>query len=227
MPVLPSTDDRYFAYGSNMDPDQMAHRGLAWSTAEGAALAGYRLEFDFDARSRWLGGAADILRDAGGTVEGVLYHLADDISVMDEWEGGYRRVQVGVSLLADGTGREAWTYEVVRKGDRMTPSEVYAGQMLKGARDFGLSDGYVRELEGFVERGREELGDHVIVLRAMARAISPMDPREVAGRTAIPPGRAEGIVADLVEWGWLEPAGEGGGHVVPPDRTHRAPWVLR
>ena len=50
--------DAYFAYGSNLDPEQMAFRGLPFSKVVGAVLPGYRLDFTFPARSRWLGNAA-------------------------------------------------------------------------------------------------------------------------------------------------------------------------
>ncbi len=220
-------EDLYFAYGSNMDPEQMGHRDLGWTRAEGAVLSGYRLAFDFDARSRWLGGAANVVPDEDMSVEGVLYHLDGDIAVMDGWEGGYRRIQVRVVLLNDGTEREAWTYEVIDKGEHMNPSEVYVDQMLRGAREFGLSDDYIRELEGHRTRGCEELGNHVFSLRAMARSDRPLAVSDLVVTLEMPEAMAREILSDLDGWGWLVPAGDQGGYVVPEERSHRAPWVLR
>ena len=218
--------DLYFAYGSNMDPDQMDHRDLGWSRAEGALLRDYRLVFDFDARSRWLGGAADVVPEVGASVEGVLYRLDDDIAVMDGWEGGYRRIRARVVLLTDGSEKDAWTYEVIDKGEPMTPSEVYVDQMLKGAHEFGLSEGFIEELEGHRARGHREVGDHVAVLRLIAQTDHPIDDKGVAGRLDLPISRAGKVLSDLDEWGWFQP-GDGGGHIVPEERSMRAPWVLR
>ena len=210
-----------------MDPEQMGHRDLGWTRAEGAVLSGYRLAFDFDARSRWLGGAADIVSDEEGTVEGALYHLDGDITVMDGWEGGYRRIRVRVVLLSDRTERDAWTYEVIDKGKQMTPSEVYVEQMLKGARQLGLSDVFIEELEGYRARGHDELGVHVVVLRQLAQADAPLGADQLAERTNIYASTVVEVISDLDDWGWLAPAGDQGGYVVPEERSRRAPWVLR
>ncbi|NIP34858.1 MAG: hypothetical protein GWN18_07940, partial [Thermoplasmata archaeon] len=167
------TGNLYFAYGSNMDEEQMSFRGLEVLEARGAVLVGYRLAFDFPARSRWLGGAADIVNDPEGRVEGVLYHLATDISTMDEWEGGYRRIEVEVQVPPSLEPLGAWTYVVIEKGPPMTPSDVYVGQMLKGAYQFGLSRAYREELEAHMEIALEELGAHVRAVRTLANAARP------------------------------------------------------
>ncbi len=219
--------DRYFAYGSNMDPEQMDHRGLAWDRAEGASLAGHRLVFDFDARGRWLGGAADIVPDPDGTVEGVLYHLAGDIAEMDRWERGYRRVEVEVVGLDSGISIRTWTYEVVSRGQPMAPSEVYVDQMLEGARRFGLSEGYLEMLEVLRSRGNEDLGEHVRTIRGLAQAGRPLTGEELAHHLDMDTGRAEGILSDLGEWGWLEQGGPPGSFKVLDEKVEKAPWVLK
>ena len=218
--------DVYFAYGSNMDPAQMTFRELDWERAEGGVLEGYRLAFDFDARGRWLGGAADIVLDGGSAVEGILYVLAGDISSMDDWEGGYRRLRVAVRPVPGGEEVMAWTYEVVDKGASMNPSEVYVDQMLAGARRFGLSAGYVSVLEDLRARGHEELGLHVVVVRTLARAGSSVSTEDLAGPLGLAPGRLAPVLADLLEWGWLDPPEASGRHRLVMDRVERAPWVL-
>ncbi len=220
-------NDLYFAYGSNMDPEQMDHRGLAWDRAEGASLAGHRLVFDFDARGRWLGGAADIVPDPDGTVEGVLYRLVDDIAEMDRWERGYRRVEVEVTGLDSGLQPRTWTYEVVSKRKPMTPSEVYVDQMLVGARRFGLSEGYIEMLGIIRSRGHEELGEHVRTLGGLAQAGMPLTGEELADRLEMDTGRVKGILSELDDWGWLKPGERTSSFRVVNEKIERAPWTLR
>ena len=221
------TDDLYFAYGSNMDPDQMAHRGLGVRKARAAVLENWRLVFDFPARSRWLGGAADIVEELGARVEGVLYSLASDIALMDDWEGGYRRTSVEVEVPDPGERRRAWTYVVVERGPPMTPSEVYVGQMLKGARRFRLSRAFQEELEAHLERGREALGDHVSAVRALARSARPVSLEELAASIERRADRTEEVLSDLGRWGWVQANNEPPVFRLVEGKEARSPWVLR
>jgi hypothetical protein len=217
----------YFAFGSNMDPDQMAFRRLEVEDARGAVLKDHRLSFDFPARSRWLGGAADVVKEAGARVEGVLYSLANDISIMDPWERGYERIPVEVRIPHAGRSVPAWTYVVIDKGPPMTPSEVYVGQMLKGAREFGLSDGYIEELEDHMEAGRRELGDHVAAVRAMATSSRPLALEEVAAAIDRPVVRVEEVLSDLGRWGWVTANNEPPVFRIVEEKEARSPWVLK
>jgi hypothetical protein len=221
------TGNLYFAYGSNMDVDQMAHRQLVVVASRGAVLEGYRLAFDFPARSRWLGGAADIVEDPASRVEGVLHTLANDVSVMDPWEGGYRRVPVEVSVPSTGGVETAWTYVVIDRGPPMGPSEVYLEQMLKGARQFDLSPGYVLELEDLWEQARRELGDHVRAVRALARASKPLALEELAATVELAVDRVEEVLSDLGRWGWVQANNEPPVFRVVEGKEAASPWVLR
>lgn len=224
---MPGTGNLYFAYGSNMDPDQMAFRRLEVQEALAAVLEGYRLAFDFPARSRWLGGAADVVPVEGARVEGVLYTLANEVSIMDAWEGGYRRLAVEVTVPATSRSVTAWTYVVVDKGPHMTPSEVYVDQMLIGARRCGLSSAYIEELEGHRDAGRRELGDHVAAVRAMARAPKPLSLEELATAIGRSIDRVEAVLSDLHGWGWVMANNEPPVFRVTPGKEERSPWVLR
>lgn len=71
----------YFAYGSNIDMDQMDRRCPDCNLIETAKLEGYR--FDIDAV-----GFATIVRDESQVVYGVLWEISDnDLYRLDRYEG--------------------------------------------------------------------------------------------------------------------------------------------
>lgn len=140
----------YFAYGSNMNPDRMADRGLAVVAAMPGQLRNMALRFNKRSRhdSRWA--CANIAWCPGDTVEGVLYHLADEqqILLMDPFEGApffYSRERFAVSV---GAGREvyAWTYVAnhAHIDHSIRPLRWYLEHLLAG-RDF-LSPAYLARL---------------------------------------------------------------------------------
>ena len=141
--------DRYFAYGSNMNPGRVRERGIRFTDIAGARLSGYRLEFD-KASSRHAGvGHANVVYAPGSWVEGVLYWLAQprEIQKMDPYEHtpiNYSRdiveVEVGDSRFT------TWTYfanPAVRQAG-LKPPRSYLDHLLAG-REF-LSAGYYSAL---------------------------------------------------------------------------------
>lgn len=141
----------YFAYGSNMDTQRLAHRGIRPRERRGATLVGYRLVFnkiaDVDPRR----GYANIETHEGGRVEGVLYDLAaTDLDGLDKYEGArsghYRRINVTV-WLENGIPMEAITYqaEMSRVTIGLKPTREYMSHLLAG-REF-LTPEYLQVLE--------------------------------------------------------------------------------
>jgi hypothetical protein len=220
--------NRYFAYGSNMDADQMTFRGLEVASWGAAILYDHRLAFDFQAGDRWLGGAADVVQEPGAIVEGILYHLVDPIEVMDPWEGvpdWYRRIPVSVELVASGEVVEAWTYEVVDKLPYVPPSEGYIGKMILAARKAGLSEGYIDGLRFHLAPRLEGLVDHVLVLRAIVSE-GPSKPEELSLHLCWGPDRVQGPLNDLLSWGWVSIDGDAGCYRVDPARSSDVPGLL-
>ena len=66
----------YFAYGSNMNLDQMAYRCPAASVVEKVKLEGYRLTFCGRGKGC---GVATILPEEGSRVEGVLWKITPGV----------------------------------------------------------------------------------------------------------------------------------------------------
>ena len=76
----------YFAYGSNMNLDQMAYRCPAASVVEKVKLEGYRLTFCGRGKGC---GVATILPEEGSRVEGVLWKITPECEKSLDFYEGY------------------------------------------------------------------------------------------------------------------------------------------
>jgi gamma-glutamylcyclotransferase len=143
---------RYFAYGSNMDPERMRKGSISFSQRIRAVLKGYRLEFNKVASRNPQEGYANAVKFEEGIVEGVLYEIPDsDLSRLDRFEGypdHYDRVMIKVELN-DGQKLEAIIYIAQRDriAEGLKPSRDYLDHLL-AARDI-LSESYRRKLEAW------------------------------------------------------------------------------
>jgi gamma-glutamylcyclotransferase len=132
----------YFAYGSNMARGAMPEARLV----SPARLDGYRLALT--RRSiRWQAGVLDVVAAPGESVWGALFELDDaDLERLDAKEGAgfaYRRIEVDLD-----EGRRAIAYEVIDKEPvEVPPAPEYSALVLAGARECGLPDDWVSELE--------------------------------------------------------------------------------
>ena len=128
----------YFAYGSNLDPDQMEWRCPESVELGRAVLHGW---------SWHIGGRgyASVSPDRDGSVWGGLWNVSDtDLAVLDRYEGVagglYRREIVTVS--AEGQNIDALIY-IENENDRGVPSGEYLGRILVGAEHFGLPRAWI------------------------------------------------------------------------------------
>ena len=141
----------YFAFGSNLDQDQMRARCPDARLLGVAELRGYQLAFTIYSPLRKCG-CADILPVAGKSVFGLLYELTDDdLARMDEFEGHpfhYQRLTVDVML--DGKIVAAETYAVGEKKEGLRPSSEYLALIRNAAERFGFPEAYRDELANIV-----------------------------------------------------------------------------
>lgn len=137
---------RYAAYGSNMDPRQMAARAPSSPMTGTGWLSGWRLTFGGEDLG-WEGALATVVEDPTGQVFVVLYDLDDaDERALDGWEGGlglYRKLRVRVHTLDGET--TAWLY-VLDAYEGGLPSARYLGIMADAAEAAGAPDDYVTGL---------------------------------------------------------------------------------
>jgi gamma-glutamylcyclotransferase (GGCT)/AIG2-like uncharacterized protein YtfP len=137
-----------FAYGALMDAKRI-RRLCPTARTEGAArLPDHALAFTRYSRSE-KGGVADVVPALGSNVWGVLYAIrASCLEALDRYEDAPRAYRREVLDVVDGQGneREACVYVANRTGD-FAPSRAYRELIIRGARERGLPDEYLQELE--------------------------------------------------------------------------------
>jgi gamma-glutamylcyclotransferase (GGCT)/AIG2-like uncharacterized protein YtfP len=144
---------RYFAYGSNMDPTQMAHRCPGAVALGSARLANHELAFVWDSPG-WGGGVATVIPSSSREVWGVVWELTDpDARALDRYEGvavgAYTKDQVEVEL---GAGTERALIYLATDTRAKDPSAKYIAALVKGAKAFSLPDDYVEKLRALAAR---------------------------------------------------------------------------
>ena len=150
----------YFAYGSNLDPEQMRSRCPGSRPAGLAVLHDHRLTFPLFS-ARWNGGAAGVAHAHGESVWGMVYELTDaDLAALDGFEGWkgpgdhhnlYDRDLITVELVRPDDGSvprrvRATTY-FARPLKPAPPSRRYLDTILRGARHHRLPADYIERLE--------------------------------------------------------------------------------
>jgi 5-oxoprolinase (ATP-hydrolysing) len=150
VPIGPAADDRemppalYFAYGSNLDVEQMVRRCPSAQPLEAARLLHHCLDFTVYSQ-RWRGGAADVLLRSEQEVWGGLYRVPEhELFGLDRYEAGYTRVWIDVHTRASRV--LAHTYRA-REQRSFEPSPRYLDTLLRSARSWGFPLSYVRALE--------------------------------------------------------------------------------
>lgn len=145
----------YFAYGSNMNLDQMEFRCPAATVKENVRLDGYRLAFCGKNPGC---GVATILPEEGSHVDGVLWEITSECErSLDGYEGYpwlYGKETIHVEN-AEGEGREVMVYMINApyKDHPSGPSQVYLRGILEGCRQNGIP---VKNVKEAVKRSRTE-----------------------------------------------------------------------
>lgn len=138
----------YFAYGSNMDPVQMADRCPGAEPIQVAVLHDHRLAYTYDAPG-WEGGVATVIPATGEQVWGVVWALTSKhLDTLDEYEGVdigiYRRELTDVFVNGDRP-MDAFIYIT---NDTLTrlPNRRYIDALVRGAEHFELPAWYIELL---------------------------------------------------------------------------------
>lgn len=124
----------YFAYGSNLNKEQMAKRCPAARPYSRGQLEGYQLEWR---------GVLTVVRSSNALVEGGLWiTTAECEAALDRREGYpylYRKEYVWVRLPGLPSQVLAYVY-IMNRGQEAFPSAGYLEACLQGARDWGIPE---------------------------------------------------------------------------------------
>ena len=143
----------YFAYGSNLNPAQMAERCPGHRSVGTARLPNHRLCFPRYSRT-WQCASASITPSPGDVVFGALYEVpADEIPVL-HYQEGYdahgpaefnRHDFRPITVLRMGGSEPvaAMTYVAVPDGTAALPSAAYLNAVIDGARYHALPRAYL------------------------------------------------------------------------------------
>lgn len=139
----------YFAYGSNLNHEQMRTRCPSVRFLKRGVLIGYSLVFDGYSESR-RGAVANIIESPGGVVWGGLYTIdQESLDSLDRYEGYhegvYDRKIVHVKDDADDSFI-AWVY--LREPLNISkPSADYLNVIFIGVKDSDLPDSYIEIID--------------------------------------------------------------------------------
>ena len=148
----------YFAYGSNLDKDQMAVRCTSARYIANACLKEYRLDFTRFSKTRGCA-VADVVEEDGSEVWGVIYEISEeDCNELDECEGylsstykddnAYNReiIEVFENCNLDKP-KKVSIYIANQEPNPGRPSKEYLGLILGGARYYDFPESYIEMLE--------------------------------------------------------------------------------
>lgn len=143
----------YFAYGSNMDLDQMKSRCPSARFYGVAELRDHQLAFTRKSRKRGCG-VADVITAKGKSVWGVVYEISEqDIDYLDRAEGyqpgrqsnAYLREERVVFLNGnEQSPLSVAIYIANKEKNPPLPNQEYKDLLIKGARFWRLPEDYIK-----------------------------------------------------------------------------------
>ena len=118
----------YFAYGSNMDENQMSERCPFSVKKNIGSLTDYKLFFSHNSK-KWAGGVLSVKPEAGRLVWGTVYEItSEDLKNLDYYEGYpriYDRKLVDINVKESKNKKSCWVYFSKKIEENVVPSEDY------------------------------------------------------------------------------------------------------
>ena len=138
----------YFAYGSNMNWQQMQRRCPSSQVICVARLPDYRFGITRHSRLRDCG-TANIYPARGEEIWGIIYEVSDaELTVLDSFEDGYRREILSFYPIEEGKQPlDALVYVADIEQNVPRPNAEYRRLILEGAKHWKLPESYVALLE--------------------------------------------------------------------------------
>lgn len=138
----------YFAYGSNMNWEQMQRRCPSAQFVCVARLKDYRFAIARHSRLRNCG-TANIVAETGSEVWGIVYDVSEqELTILDGFEDGYRRERTLALTIGDSQSAVEVLVYVAEKEDNVPlPSSEYKQLIVAGARHWNMPGFYLLMLE--------------------------------------------------------------------------------
>lgn len=144
----------FFAYGARMNPTTMRTHTPEAVLIGPARLDGYRLAFNVPSRS-WGGGAANAVPALGGHLWGILWEIGeDDLDALNSFRGDeHMQHQLDVEVRGPDGPVKATTFAVDSPEQFVAPAERYLAMLRAVARDQGLPEEALAEIDAAATRG--------------------------------------------------------------------------
>jgi gamma-glutamylcyclotransferase (GGCT)/AIG2-like uncharacterized protein YtfP len=141
----------YFAYGSNLNFDQMRARCSSAKFLCIARLPSHRLAFSRKSIKRQCG-VADVIPQTGSVVWGAVYEIQkSDLAQLNSDEGvnsgAYVRIDDQVVLDQGGKAIKVAIYIANKQPNPPLPNAQYKNLIVSGARHWKLPEEYILKLE--------------------------------------------------------------------------------
>lgn len=139
----------YFAYGSNLNVDQMNRLVGEWHLSKRATARNYRLTFNVHS-TKWLGKAANLVPSDRfeDVVHGVVYLLTEEQFLKLGRHEGVAPVDIRVELEDGNEIAHAKTFVWNSAAPAGEPSEQYRRTMESGLQQHGYKESVVEKVFG-------------------------------------------------------------------------------
>ena len=133
----------YFAYGSNMNHEQMKQRCPSSKFIKRASKKGYKFVYD-GYSTKWKAAVANIVKSKGNIVWGGLFKInKDNLAALDCYEGYPKTYNRKIMRVKDTKGNVSEAIAYLRIGENLgRPRQDYRKIIIQGAKDCGLPAKY-------------------------------------------------------------------------------------
>ncbi len=158
----------YFAYGSNLNKEQLKVRVVTWKKDAKAVLDGWKLIF----AKGWSGhrsGYANIVTSEDSIVNGAIYELTEEqMKKLDIPEGApnvYHRENV--TVISNGKKIVAVAYVMRKIIEESKPSAAYLQTIIDGLNDWKYEDKVINEVKTAAQGKRDDNEEQTISTEPM------------------------------------------------------------
>jgi gamma-glutamylcyclotransferase len=142
----------YFAFGSNMDMQQMNDRQAVFTKTQKGILKDWKLVFNKISRQLKDVGFANIVPENNSFVEGVIYEVNETtIDVLDRYEGSPQEYHKKIMPVETSNNKSVNCIVYIanhsKTNNSLKPKKNYLDHLLKG-KEF-LSENYFLDLKKF------------------------------------------------------------------------------